>query len=641
MWLMLLPACAAFSTGAIAEIPLEYFARAPETHAVRISPQGDYLGVVRTVQIEENEDKRVLVIFNFPSMTHSATLSFPKRANVGTFYWVNNSRVIATVIESDDSISWDYSTGELYGMNADGSERGFVFGYRTNYRGGHRILNFLQNDDDKILIEGYKSLNPRNIDTAAYRLNVYNGDLTRIARAPTRDVSFMADADGNLRYAFTTSDDFERVIYKFNAADKSWTESNRTPFGGAGSSPAAMASQRAVYVEEAEGEAPVGIYRLNVETGEKTLIYQHDYADANLLVDQGHNPYGAVVWAGYPEFVPIDDEHPYTQLILSLDKVFPGKRIGIANATKDLRYIVVFVAAAEQSTQYYLYDRTTEQPTLSLMLDTLPWLQDVTLASVEPIEFKARDGLVIRGFLTRPNGSSSNLPMVVMPHGGPFGVQDRWQYDPDVQLLASRGYAVLQMNFRGSGGYGPHFESLGIGERGFKMQDDVTDATLWAIEEGIADPERICIYGWSHGGYAALRGAVKEPELYQCVIGAAGVYDFELQYRKADYTRYRFGRSYMKQSLGDDKDLLREISPARQADKIVAPVFLVHGKRDARVPIEHAKAMRKALRKAGNSPRYLEKKTEGHGFYDEQNRVEFYGELLSFLNEHIGAGDVN
>ena len=577
-------AAAAPALSATKPIPIDLFAKAPQTHSVKISPKGNYLGVVRTVKVDDKRDKRVLVIFNFPSMTHSATLSFPKRNDIGSFYWVNDDRVLATVIESHRRVSWQFSTGELYGMNADGSERNFVFGYRTNYGGGHRILSFKRSDDQHIVIEGYKALNSRNVDTAAYRLNVYTGDLARIARAPTRDVTFMTNSMGKLKYAFTTNDDNDRVVYRYYSTDKAWRIISTTPFGGAGSAPAAIESDSIVFVEEAEGKAPVGIFRLNVNTGEKELIYQHDYADAHLLVDQYQQPYGARVWPGYPEFIPIDKDHLYTQLILDLQQAFPGKSVGVTNATENTDYIIVYVAAPNQSTQYYLYDRTTSESTLKLLLDTLPWFKDVQLSEVQPIAFTARDGLTIHGYLTKPNGIEQNLPMVVMPHGGPFGVQDRWRYDPDAQLLANNGYAVLQMNFRGSGGYGPHFESLGIGERGFKMQDDVTDATLWAIQQGIADPSRICIYGWSHGGYAALRGAAKEPELYKCIIGAAGVYDFEIQYKKADYTRYRFGRAYMRQSLGDDKKTLREISPARTAEKIVAPVFLVHGRLDARVP---------------------------------------------------------
>jgi dipeptidyl aminopeptidase/acylaminoacyl peptidase len=378
---------------------------------------------------------------------------------------------------------------------------------------------------------------------------------------------------------------------------------------------------------------------MDLATGVREQVFRHHVVDAQLLTDQKQQPWAVRIWAGIPEVIVLDDEHPYGVLNEKLKTIFPNAMFGISGATSDYRYITFYVTKDTLPATYYVYDGT--KGTIQKLFESRPWLDSEKLSQVHPISLTARDGVRLHGLMTLPKDESGverkqNLPAVIMPHGGPFGIYDRWGFNPDAQLLADRGYVVVQINFRGSGGYGPKFESMGIGQWGGKMQDDVTDATRWLIDAGIADEQRICIYGWSHGGYAALRGVQKEPDLYKCATGAAGVYDFNLQYRKADYTASRSGRAYMKQALGDDKDANNKISPAHNAKDIKAAVLLVHGDEDRRVPIAHAKVMRRALKKAGNPAQYMKIPNEGHGLFNESNRIDFYNVLLKFLNEHIG-----
>jgi dipeptidyl aminopeptidase/acylaminoacyl peptidase len=224
---------------------------------------------------------------------------------------------------------------------------------------------------------------------------------------------------------------------------------------------------------------------------------------------------------------------------------------------------------------------------------------------------------------------------VVMPHGGPHGVRDWWEFDWEVQLLANRGYAVLQVNFRGSGGYGRDFEAAGYGEWGAKMQDDVTDATRWAIEQKIAPADRTCIYGISYGGFAALMGAAREPELYRCAIGYAGVYDLELMWESGDVPDSRRGRAYLERVLGTDVAKLRAQSPVHNAQNIKAPVLLIHGKADGRADYEHAQRMKAALEKNNKKVEWLSLGREGHGIYDENTRREVYERILQFLDANL------
>ena len=272
-----------------------------------------------------------------------------------------------------------------------------------------------------------------------------------------------------------------------------------------------------------------------------------------------------------------------------------------------------------------------------LRLSRFPNLPLDSLSRVDPIELTARDGLQIRGYLTLPKDKGeTHLPMIILPHGGPFEVYDSWVYNYETQLLASRGYAVLQPNFRGSGGRGLDFEQAGYGEWGLSMQDDVTDAVLWAINTGIADPDRVCAYGASYGGFAVLTGAYQHPELFKCVIGLSGVYDLNLLFEQGDIANAMRGLNYLERVLGQDESSLDERSPVANAGKITADVMLIHGKRDIRAPIEHANRMRDALEDSGKELTWLVESRETHGILSEENRINVYSQMLDFLEKNIG-----
>jgi dipeptidyl aminopeptidase/acylaminoacyl peptidase len=237
-----------------------------------------------------------------------------------------------------------------------------------------------------------------------------------------------------------------------------------------------------------------------------------------------------------------------------------------------------------------------------------------------------------------PNGTDGKkLPMIVLVHGGPHGVHDEYGFDYEAQLFASRGYAVLQVNYRGSGGRGHAYQSAGYGKWGREMQDDVTDAVRWAIQDGVADAKRICIYGGSYGAYAALAGVFREPDLFRCAVGMAGVYDLPLMFERGDIQTIERGLKYLRLAVGTDTEELKRRSPVYNADRIRVPVLLLHGKEDERAPYEHAKRLREALTKAGNPPEWSSKWGEFHGYFDEENRREAYQLILDFFARHLGA----
>jgi dipeptidyl aminopeptidase/acylaminoacyl peptidase len=312
-------------------------------------------------------------------------------------------------------------------------------------------------------------------------------------------------------------------------------------------------------------------------------------------------------------------------------------KVKFASRTHDGRKVVVLIESDANPGEFYLYDAGDRK--LTFLLARRPWIKSGEMAPMEPIALKARDGLSLHGYLTRPPGKSeaTNLPLVVFVHGGPYFVRDHWQYDPYVQSIASRGFAVLQVNFRGSGDYGADFLRAGFRQWGGTMQDDVTDATKWAVAEGIADPKRICIYGASYGGYAALRGATKEPDLYRCAIGYVGVYDLRLMYTRGDIPQSTFGDNYLKMVLGEDEAMLWDRSPLAHVDRLKAKVMVIVGGEDTRVPPIQGERLHEALDKAHVAHEWLYQRTEGHGFYDEGNRTDLLTKIAAFLDASIGS----
>jgi dipeptidyl aminopeptidase/acylaminoacyl peptidase len=259
------------------------------------------------------------------------------------------------------------------------------------------------------------------------------------------------------------------------------------------------------------------------------------------------------------------------------------------------------------------------------------------MAERRPIQYRARDGMTIEGFLTVPaHPAGTRLPLIVMPHGGPHFVRDNWYFDSDAQFLASRGYAVLQPNFRGSSGRGDKFKHAGYRQWGAAMMDDIVDGVKWAGSQPDVDMSRVCTFGGSFGGYAALMLTVREPAMFKCAVGFAGVYDLARIYDEKRVHGHEAAEAFYRKTIGEDKGELARFSPARQADKIKVPVLLIHGEKDEVAPIEQFDVMNEALTKAGHPPETMRVAKESHGFFDEDNQAAMLQRLETFFAKYLG-----
>jgi dipeptidyl aminopeptidase/acylaminoacyl peptidase len=319
-----------------------------------------------------------------------------------------------------------------------------------------------------------------------------------------------------------------------------------------------------------------------------------------------------------------------------LESALPGAIVLIADRAKDGSRYLIATGSASDPGAWYVY--TTASRELKEFSKVRPEIDPSLLAEVKAVAYKARDGTEIRAYLTLPKGrEAKGLPLIILPHGGPYGIRDKLDYSNEVQLLANRGYAVLQPNYRGSGGLGEAFDKLGRGQVGRKMQDDLDDAMDWAVAEGIADRQRVCLVGSSYGGYASLWGAIRNPERYRCAASFAGVTEWDkmLEYDSEFFSR-QSERRWRDRIIGEEKDFdLDLVSPAPRAKDLSRPLLLAHGRKDKVVPFTQFRTMRNKLQAAGKRDVvYLELEESGHGFATPEDEQKWYDTLLAFLARH-------
>ena len=640
-----LPALAAApQPAAVLPHAAEDFLRKEKFKEIKISPDGTYFAA--TVA---HEDKTILVFMRRSDLAVTGAFNMAGKTHVHDFWWVNDERVLLTTAEKFGSLDQPLLTGEIFGSNADGKRQDALIGFRAGGKGvGTRIkprepervsadiIDTIPGDPDSVLVAVWPWTDEGDPYTRVERMDVYSGRRTTVARAPIRRASFVTDPSGEVRFATGQLTDNQAKTYYRAGADAEWELINDASKTGRGVYPLGFNAEGSIAYLMAEQErGPNLIEAFDTRTRERTVALRSEYGDPWDLLRNPHTRavIGALYMEGKPAARFFDPDEAASRRYRSLQASFPDQLLTIDSTTRDGNLALLYARSDRNPGDYFLFDATAKSA--AHVISARDWIDPARTAEVRPVALEARDGLPLHGYLTLPPGrAAKNLPLVVNPHGGPFDVADMWGFDSETQLLAARGYAVLQVNFRGSDLYGRAFAVAGYRQWGRAMQDDLTDATRWAVAQGIADPQRICIYGASYGGYAALMGAAKEPALYRCAVGYIGVYDLEMMHKRGDVQQVRWGEHYLDDALGTEG--LPATSPVRLAAQIQVPVFLAAGGLDARAPLAHTTAMERALQQAGKQVETLVYPTEGHGFYDEAHKREFYQRLLAFLDRHIG-----
>lgn len=613
----------AWSLGVVArEIPVGDFFKDPEFTSVSLSPTGEYI----TVSVPQ-EDRTVLAAFRVSDMKLVGKWDYGAKRHIDRVSWVNDERFFMYVTEKVGKFDARIGRADVYASNVDGTQRADI-----PNGGTYQIIDRLESDPDKILVG-------RSAGSAyLFKMDVDDGSVTTVASSPLRFGSFVVDNNEKLRYVVGQNEENESITMRREGSD--WVEVHRAPMGGAKRMPLGFAAdnQHVLFSVSEKGE-PSKLVMVNPETGEESLLSSNPNVEwDDLLGSSDHTTLLAVHYMdGLPTYDFVNPENPEAKTYAGLINAFPDHAVTFRDITDNGRYVLAAVYSDIDPGSYYLFDRETG--TAKFLLAARSWINPEEMSRMKAISFTARDGTEIHGYLTIPRGSDGHdLPLILHPHGGPHGPRDNWGFNPEVQFLANRGYAVLQVNFRGSGGYGNAFEKMGYRNWGTTMIDDMTDAVDWAISQGIADKDRICTYGASYGGYAALQTVVREPTKYQCTIGYVGVYSLPLMFDDGDIPESETGRNFLDRVMPETLAGQQAQSPAFNVDKINIPVMLVVGKVDERVPFSQYEALNDALVKAGKPPEIviIEDK-EGHGFYDYQNQVDLYNAMEGFLDKYIGS----
>ncbi|MBT1446536.1 S9 family peptidase [Shewanella sp. JM162201] len=632
-------------TQAHAASPEQVFARGSQFSQVKLSPGGEYLSA-----ITKHEGKNKLLILDTETLKMKHAVFFPRNAQVGTYAWVNDERIVLAKEYLKGWSDHPIYYGELYAVNADGSRSTYLFGYNsgeqqtgsnlkknTAIQATAYILDPLHDDEKFMLVEAlpWSGANWQEGGADVYKVDVYRGTRKKVTRAPISYARFLTDSKGEVRVVSGEDKNNDTQVYFRNDGD--WISSDKLNIGLDNFVPLSFAGdEQSFYAAGTEQGQTQGVYKINLQSGEKTKVIQDDRVDpANFWINEQTNQLYAVEFAdGYPTYAFVDSKDERSQLLKSLLATLPGHQVQIVSEDRTGNLLVVFAANDRNPGDYYLFDRKNNK--MRYLVSVNDALDLDKMAEVKPFDFTARDGTKIQAYLTLPQGvDAKNLPLVVNPHGGPHFVRDSWSFDAQNQLLASQGIAVLQVNFRGSGGYGRAFEEAGYGKWGSDIQHDIIDATRQVIADGTVDKDRICIVGGSFGGYSALQSSALAPDLFKCAIGFAGVYDLELMFKEGDVQTRDAGMAYLKKVLTQDKTLLKSMSPTHNVDKLKASILLVHGGNDERAPIEQYEAMADALKKANYPFKSLVMDDEGHGFYNEAHRAKYYAEMMDFLKPHL------
>ena len=600
-------------------IEVEDFFKNPEIAAFSLSPDGMKLAYVKPYEHRMNVYVREIAT-DIEKRITSAT-----ERDIAGFFWKGNNNIVYAKDFGGDENYHVYIT-DLTGNNTRDLTP------FDNVKAG--VLDDLEEDPEHMLISMNKN-NPEVFDV--YRCEISTGNLDLIASNPGNIVGWMTDHDGKLRGAFMTDGVNESFLYRQNESDD-FKILITTDFRDTFAPLMFDYDNKHIYVESNLSRDKTAIFKFDPDENKLLdLIFENDEVDAGHLLHSKKRKLitGATYVTDRLHYKFFDKQRE--ELQNTLDNFFPGLEVALADFDDDERKMIVRTYSDKTRGGYYLYDSFDNS--ISKLADLSSWLQPENMSQMKPIKFKSRDGLEINGYLSLPVGvESKNLPLVIIPHGGP-SARDTWGFDSEAQLLTNRGVAVLQVNFRGSTGYGKKFWQSGFKQWGLKMQDDLTDGVLWAISEGIADKNKIAIYGGSYGGYAALAGATFTPDLYACAVSYVGPSNlFTLLESIPPYWKPFLEMEY--EEIGDpekDKDLLQAVSPVFHADNIKIPLLVAQGANDPRVNKAESDQIVEAVRKSGHEVIYLVKENEGHGFHNEENRFDFYHELEKFFRKYLGS----
>lgn len=607
----------------------------------KISPDGKYIATS-----VNHEGNTILVFFNREDMSMTGNARLGGNYDVGNFYWVNNTRVVMQMVKRVPWLEEPQFYGELFAVNYDGKRGKLIYGFQAGEsRGGTRlkrkesirgwasIIDTLPEDDKHILIKSTPMSDTGDRIPSVLVLNVYNGIIKRqMGKSPVPYSRFLTDKDGAIKAVVGTDRTGAKQLYLKKDGD--WQKVPHNIVTNDVQLISMSPSGKYLYTRDNPNQDLFGIFKLNIEDFSYKNVYTDknvDVTDVELTVD-GRSAYAIRIDDGYPAYLILNKKLEEGKVFKDLLTSFPFSSVNITSRTKDGKFYVVMVSSDIDPGSLYLFDK--EKNSLSLLFRFKPKIKNGDLLQSEPIKVTASDGKTIHGYFTKAKTTSKDklAPVVVVVHGGPHGVRDFWRYSSNVQYLALNGFSVLQVNYRGSGGYGEQFEISGHKVWGSKIQQDIYESYQWLVSQNKAESNNVCIMGASFGGYSAVQSATLYPDTYKCVVANAGVYDLELIHEE---NNSKAVKSFWIDALGTDSEKLKAFSPVNYAERIQVPLLLAHGEDDKVAPYEHVESLREALDKANKPYQWHVLDKEGHGFYNPENQKAYMNKVVDFLNQHL------
>jgi dipeptidyl aminopeptidase/acylaminoacyl peptidase len=602
-------------------IDMKLFFKNADKNNFQISPDGNYYSYIA------NYKKMYNVFVQKVGDKNAVRVTNDTLRSIWNYFWKGDRIVFLQDVGGDENY-------QLFSVAATGSDLKALTPFPGCRTGILDILRYIPGKEKELLVQ----INKRDKQYFdPYLINIVTGQLTLMYENKRNFDSWYTDNNGMIRMA--TKTDGVNISYLYRNTDKdTFNLLLTTSFKEAFNPQSFDASNKQVYILSNIGRDKVALVLYDPITNKevKEIYANSDYDLTSVFYDKKNKLLASVSWTGEKQEDHFFDKEWETRNT-GLKQHFSGYEVGFTGWDDEMKKGIVYNYSDRLPGKYYVYDFSSKEAVE--VANPYSWINEKDMAAMKPITYTSRDGFTIHGYLTLPKGiKAEKLPVVVNPHGGPWA-RDGWYYNQEVQFLANRGYAVLQMNFRGSTGYGKKFWEASFKEWGKKMQDDITDGVEYLKKEGIADPKRIAIYGGSYGGYATLAGVTFTPDLYACAVDYVGVANL-FTFMKTIPPYWKPYLDQFHEMVGDpvkDSLLMAEASPVLHADKIKAPLFVAAGANDPRVNKAESDQMVNALKNRGIEVEYMVKENEGHGFLNQDNQFDFYGGMEKFLEKYLKA----
>lgn len=615
-----------------------------EYQNAKISPDGKHLAVAFNLQ-----GRTMLVFLKREDMSKVGAFRFGNKYQVGSYSWANNERVVIQMVEQ---VPWSEEPlfyGELYAVNLDGSKPKLIYGInagenslgsrlkkKKSIRGWGSIIDNLPEDRKHVLIKSVPMTSTGEGLASIFLLNIYNGIIKKdYGTAPIPFSRFLTNSSGKVKAVAGVDGKNQNQIYI--KKDGSWEKVPENIVTKDVNIISISPSDKYLYTFDSPNQDLTGLFKLNLEDYSYKAIYTDKKVDVTYaeLSSDGRQAYALRVDDGYPNYLIINKALDESKALKKLLQYFPFSKVNITSKSDDSNYYIVMVSSDIDPGSLYLYNQ--EKNSIGLLFKFKPKIKTFKFSQSEPIQVQASDGKIINGYFTQAQNTKENspAPVVVLVHGGPHGVRDYWGFSSTVQYLTLSGFSVLQVNYRGSGGYGKIFEVGGHQAWGTKIQSDIYESYKWLVKNKNITDGNVCIMGASFGAYSAIQSVTLYPDVYKCAIANAGIYDLELMFKKGDVHTKRLGKSYLQQVIGTNSETLKSISPVNYAEKIKVPLLLAHGEKDERAPYEHVESLRESLDKANKPYEWYVIEKEGHGFYNPENQKAYMKKVVRFLQENL------